>query len=218
MFWLTLRLGSFYHAYPHMALRIMGESDHVDPERMARDGIAAAVRFGPAVRAETEALNAIDLFDEWLVPVATPTFLENNPNLRLASDLSGANLLHAADPWEGTDSTEEWMHWLAAVGIELPTSALRQGTQFNHSLLAMQAALGGQGIAMGRVALVLGYLLQGRLVIPFRQRVRMQASYRFIGSPSHPEAPTILNWLLEESSRFKQQRDALFESAKISVV
>lgn len=218
MFWLTLRLGSFYRAYPQMALRIMGESDHVDPERMARDGIAAAVRFGPAGRAEIQDTNAVELFDEWLVPVATPTFMENNPNLHQASDLSGAHLLHAADPWEGTDPTEEWMHWLTATGVELPASALRQGTQFNHSLLAMQAALGGQGIAMGRVALVLGYLLQGRLVIPFRQRVRMQSSYRFIGSPSHPEASTILNWLLEEASRFKQQRDDLFESAKIAVV
>lgn len=218
MFWLTLRLGSFYRTCPHLALRIMGESDHVDPERMARDGIAAAVRFGPASREGNQNSNAVDLFDEWLVPVATPLFMENNPNLREASDLNGAQLLHAADPWEGTDQTEEWRHWLTAVGVELPTATLRQGPQFNHSLLAMQAALGGQGIAMGRISLVLGYLLQGRLVVPFRQRVRLHASYRFIGSPSHPETPTILNWLLEEASRFKQQRDALFETAKIVAV
>lgn len=103
------------------------------------------------------------------------------------------------------------------ISLALPASALRQGTRFNLSLLAVQAALGGQGIAMGRLALVLGYLLKGRLVVPFRQRVLSRASYRFIGSPSHPEMPTILDWLVDEAIRFKQQRDAFFESAKISV-
>ena len=214
MLWLTLRLGSLYRAHPHLALRIVGESDRVDPPRMARDGIAAAVRLGPA---GSEDAAAVDLLDEWLVPVAAPTFMQAHPKLRKARDLMGTHLLHAADPWEGGVPTEEWVQWLTAAGVTLPASALRQGTQFNLSLLAVQAALGGQGIAMGRLALVLGYLLQGRLVVPFRQRVLSRASYRFIGSPSHPEMPTILNWLVDEASRFRQQRDAFFESAEISV-
>ncbi|ANN79840.1 hypothetical protein BAU07_24410 [Bordetella flabilis] len=214
MFWLTLRLGTFYRAYPHLALRIVGESDRVDPARMAHDNIAAAVRFGPP---ESQDPHAVILFDEWLVPVATPAFVEAHPALREPADLAGSHLLHAADPWEGTEPTEEWADWLAAVGTDLPAPALRQGTQFNHSLLAMQAALGGQGIAMGRLALVLGYLLQGRLVVPFRHRVRLRGAYRFIGSPSHPATPTILEWLRDEAGRFMQQRDALFESAGISI-
>ncbi|WP_427183898.1 LysR family transcriptional regulator [Bordetella bronchialis] len=213
MFWLTLRLGSFYRAYPHLALRIVGESDRVDPSRMTQDNIAAAVRFGPP---DSQDPNAVILFDEWLVPVATPAFMQAHPELRQAADLRGAHLLHAADPWEGTEPTEEWATWLKAADVELPQAALRQGTQFNHSLLAMQAALGGQGVAMGRLALVLGYLLQGRLVVPFPLRVRLQGAYRFIGSPTHPETPTLLDWLREEADVFTQQRDALFESGRIA--
>jgi DNA-binding transcriptional LysR family regulator len=214
MFWLTLRLGSFYRAYPHIGLRIVGESDRVDPARMALDGIAAAVRFGPAGGQDAA---AVELFDEWLVPVATPAFMQEHPELRTASDLKGSHLLHAADPWEGTEPTEEWLRWLEAAGVELPLPALRQGTQFNHSLLAMQAALGGQGVAMGRLALVLGYLLQGRLVVPFRLRVRLQGAYWFIGSPVHPETATILQWLVGEASRFRQQRDVFFQSAEVLI-
>lgn len=212
MFWLTLRLGGFYRSYPQIALRIVGESDRVDPSRMAQDNIAAAIRFGLE---DSQDAKAVELFDEWLVPVATPAFMEAHPELRDARDLTGPHLLHAADPWEGTEATEEWAHWLAAADVQLHATALRQGTQFNHSLLAMQAALGGQGIAMGRLALVLGYLLQGRLVVPFPLRVRLHASYRLIGSLSHPETPPIREWLLDEANRFRQQRDAFFESAAI---
>lgn len=212
MFWLTLRLGSFYRAYPHLALRIVGESDRIDAARMARESISAAVRFGAF---EIQNATDVELFDEWLVPVATPAFMQAHPQLGSAGDLQGVHMVHAADPWEGTEPTEEWAQWLEAAGIDLPMSALRQGTQFTHSFLAMQAALGGQGIAMGRAGLVLGYLLQGRLVVPFRQRVKLQASYRFIGNPSYPDMPTILNWFLDEAGRYRQQRDALFESERI---
>src|SRR5690606_26178081 len=132
---------------------------------------AAAVRFESG---DIQGNGAVALFDEWLVPVATPAFMQEHPYLREAGDLRGTHLLHAADPWEGTEPTEEWARWLAAVNVSLPAGDLRLGTQFNHSLLAMQAALGGQGIAMGRLALVLRYLMQGRLVVPFRRRVRLQ--------------------------------------------
>ncbi|VTU27901.1 Gcv operon activator [Variovorax sp. PBS-H4] len=213
MFWLTLRLGSFYRAYPHLALRIVGESDRIDAARMARENIAAAVQFGTV---EIKDATDVALFDEWLVPVATPAFLQAHPALRKASDLKGVHMVHAADPWEGTEPTEEWATWLAAASVDLPASALRQGTQFTHAFLAIQAALGGQGIAMGRAGLVLGYLLQGRLVVPFPQRVKLQASYRFIGNPSCPEMATLLGWFQDEASRYTQQRDALFDSAHIA--
>lgn len=213
MLWLTLRLGSLYRANPDMAFRVVGESDRVDPTRMSREGIAAAVRLGAA---GSEDAKAVDLLDEWLVPVAAPSFMQAHPELRKASKLKGSQLLHAADPGEGGEPTEEWAQWLGAVGVDLAPSALRQGTQFNLSLLAVQAALGGQGIAMGRLALVLHYLTSGRLVLAFRQRVLSNATYRFIGSPSHPATPTVLAWLLDEAARFRQQRDAYFESAGIS--
>jgi DNA-binding transcriptional LysR family regulator len=215
MFWLTLRLGGFYRAHPDLALRIVGESDRMDVARMSRENVTAAVRFG-TVGIPEEA--GVDLFDEWLVPIATPAFMQTHPDLQKGSDLSGAHMVHAADPSEGTEPTEEWAQWLGAVGVELPGTALRQGTQFTHSFLAIQAALGGQGIAMGRTGLVLGYLLQGRLVVPFRYRVKLKASYRFIGNTAYPDMPILLSWFLDEAGRYMQQRDALFESQQISPV
>lgn len=214
MFWLTLRLGGFYRAYPHLTLRIVGESGRIDPARMGHDNIAVAIRYGVQ---DSQDSTASVLFDEWLVPVATPAFMQAHADLRSVGDLKGDHLLHAADPWEGTELTEEWTTWLSAVGVRMSESALRKGTQFNHSLLAMQAALGGQGIAMGRLALVLGYLRQGRLIVPFPYRVQLRGAYRLISSASHTQAPMFLNWISNEANAFVQQRDALFDSQNIAV-
>lgn len=214
MLWLTLRLGSLYRAHPYLALRVVGESDGFDLARMAREGVAAAIRLG--LHGYQDA-NAVDLLDEWLVPVASPAFMQAHPELRTARDLRGAHLLHAADPFEVPALTDEWMQWLRAAKVDFSAAQLRQGTQFNLSLLAVQAALGGQGVAMGRLALVQGYLLQGRLVAPFRQRVRAPASYYFLGSPSHPEMPTIRNWLTDETRQFKERRDAYFDQEEIAI-
>ena len=214
MLWLTLRLGSLYRAHPNLALRVVGESDRIESERMVRDGVAAAVRFSPA---EAEDTTAVELLDEWLLPVAAPSFMEAHPELRQVANLKGAHLLHSADPFEGGVLTEEWTQWLKAAGVDIPLAELRKGTQFNLSILAVQAALGGQGIAMGRLALIQHYLLQGRLVAPFHQRVISRSSYRFIGSASHPEASTILNWLVDETSQFRHARDAYFESEGILI-
>lgn len=212
MFWLTLRLGGFYREHPHLALRVVGESDRIDSARMSRENIAAAVRFD---RISSSDPTGVDLFDEWLVPVATPAFMQAHPNLQHPSGLQGTHMVHAADPFEGTEPTEEWAHWLDAAQVELPQAALRQGTQFTHSFLAIQAALGSQGIAMGRAALVLGYLLQGRLIVPFPMRVQLEASYRFIGNASYPEMPTVLAWFQEEAVQYMHQRDAQFARQQI---
>lgn len=215
MFWLTLRLDNFYRAYPHLTLRVVGDSQHPEAGHITQESLAAAIRFElpGGRRADDEVL-----FDEWLVPVATPAFLQAHPDVQSVADLRGEHLLHAADPWEGTEPAQEWSTWLSAIGHDIPAATLRRGTQFNHSLLAMQAALGGQGVAMGRVALVLRYLLQGRLVTPFRQRVRLDASYRVVVNAQHPEAPTIRSWLRSEADVFVAQRDSLFEDEGVEKV
>ncbi|WP_076999006.1 LysR family transcriptional regulator [Variovorax sp. KK3] len=215
MLWLTLRLGSLYRAHPYLALRVVGESDGIDLKRMAREGVAAAIRFGPG---DDKHADGVDLLDEWLVPVASPAFIEAHPELRTEQDLRGAHLLHAADPFEVPALTDEWTQWLRAAHVDLPAEQLRQGTQFNLSLLAVQAALGSQGVAMGRLALVQGYLLQGRLVAPFRKRVRARAAYWFVGSSSHPELSTIQRWLLDETRQFKERRDAYFDQEGFTAV
>ncbi len=205
MGWLTPRLGDFFRAHPEVGLRVIGEFHALDRERMARDDVAAAVRFDLG---DYRDLQATEFLDEWLLPVASPGFMAAHPVLRSPADLHGALLLHDTSAWAGAGPYEEWEQWLRHAGAPVPPMA--QGHHFNLSQLAVGAALAGQGIAIGRAALVLDDLAAGRLVAPFGRPVRSRASYYFV-SEVDPTAHTALvqAWLAAQAARFRLQRDAV---------
>src|SRR5690606_40854865 len=64
------------------------------------------------------------------------------------AQLDNAMLLHDTVPWQGAAPDAEWQHWLRAIGA--PAASLPQGRRFNMAQLALDAALDGQGVAMGR--------------------------------------------------------------------
>jgi len=206
MGWLTPRLGDFFRAHPEVGLRVIGEFHALDRERMARDDLAAAVRFDLG---EYRDLQATEFLDEWLLPVASPAFLAAHPALRTPADLRAPMLLHDASAWVGASPCEEWEHWLRAAKAEVPQLA-QQGHHFNLSQLALGAALAGQGVAMGRAALVLDDLVAGRLVAPFALPVRSRASYYFVSAPQPAtQAGLVQAWITAQAARFRLQRDAV---------
>lgn len=206
MGWLTPRLGDFYRAHPDVGLRVVGEFHALDRERMARDDVQAAVRFDLG---DYRDLQAVAFLDEWLVPVASPAFLAAHPDLREPGDLRPAMLLHDDSPWAGAGPTEEWRDWLRHAGVE--PADLAAGHHFNLSQLAVGAALAGQGIAIGRAALVLDDLDSGRLVAPFGRPLRARASYFFVtGMAPPPQVLQVQAWLTAQAMRFRLRRDAVF--------
>ncbi|MGI4776550.1 MAG: LysR family transcriptional regulator [Janthinobacterium lividum] len=205
MGWLTPRLGDLFRAHPQVGLRVVGEFHALDRERMERDDVAAAVRFDLGVYLD---LQASVFLDEWLMPVATPAFMAAHPELRSAHDLPASLLLHDTSPWAGAGPFEEWAHWLQANGAVVPD--LAHGHHFNLSQMAVGAALAGQGVAMGRAALVLDDLLSRRLVMPFGQPVRSRATYFFVtGMTPTPRTELIHEWIAAEAERFRVERNRL---------
>lgn len=202
MRWLTPRLGGFLSRYPDLGLRVYGEFHALDRTRMVRDGLEAAVRFDLGGYSD---LRATLFLDEWLVPVASPAYLQAHPALRSPQDLVASQLQHDIHPWDGAQEWEEWSQWLSAAGVSLPQ--LHRGQRFNLSQMALEAALSGQGIAMGRAALVLDDVAAGRLVPLFDCCARSRASYFFV-TPSQP-SPAMLQvgeWLAEEARQFESRR------------
>lgn len=209
MRWLTPRLSEFFRDHADIGLRVYGEFHALDRTRMVRDGIEAAVRFDPGGYAD---LKARQFLDEWLLPVASPAFVAAHPELRTPRDLRGAMLLHDVSPWDGAGEFAEWRRWLAHAGVEVPD--FEQGHRFNLSQLAISAALTGQGIAMGRTALVLEDIETGRLVDLFGVHVRSEASYYFVSAHGQsPQVATVEEWLVAEGARFEAQRGRVLDLA-----
>lgn len=206
MAWLTPRLGDFYRRHPEVDVRVIGDFQAVTGVDLIAEGVSAAIRFDLG---QYDDLNVVEILDEWLVPVASPSFMAEHPHLRGPGDLDGHDLLHDGQPWAGADAHEEWGHWLRRAAGAGPTAvAMADGRQFNLAQLAIAAAISGQGIALGRLALVLPDLEAGRLCLPFRLAVRSRASYHLLSVRQPPSAVVLIrDWLLEAAADFRRRRD-----------
>jgi LysR family glycine cleavage system transcriptional activator len=145
--WLLPRMGDFQLAHPQIDLRVVASNRLIDLER---EGIDLAIRYCPAAIAPSGALR---LFDEQLLPVASTAVEVNDP-----AQLGKHVLLEYDDP---DHPLLQWTHWFKSTGV----SRSRAGrvirlTQYDQ---VIQAALAGNGVALGRLALVRPFLDSGRL-------------------------------------------------------
>ena len=70
--------------------------------------------------------------------------------MRTPADLKRHTLLHTE--WFARTDEPDWRMWLLAAGVS--DVDWTRGPQFNDAALAIQAAIEGQGVALGRDALV----------------------------------------------------------------
>ncbi len=78
-----------------------------------------------------------------------------------------------------------------------------RGPGFNHSNLLFQAAIDGQGVAVGRSVLVSKDLAAGRLVKPFDVELPAEFAYYIVFPPRNAEVAKVkafADWLIETAA------------------
>ena len=124
--------------------------------------------------------------------------------MKQPEDLKYHVLLHLEEPG-GLQPWANWVTWLeplAALDLE-KAGALR----FNHYDQMIQAAVGGQGVALGRSPLVRRLIKQGKLVAPFGRRTASPRAYYVFtarDAAARPEVSDFVAWLLREAKRDEQ--------------
>ena len=185
--WLVTRVAAFQDAHPGIEVRITTSSHLVD---FRRDQVDMAVRYG---RGSWPGLRADWLMAEDIFPVCSPALLAGPRALRQPEDLAEHTLLHV------TATREDWQVWLTAAG--LPRSlAERRGLTFDQSFMAMQAAIEGLGVALGRSRFVETDIAAGRLVMPFDVRLPTDAGYYTVAPLQTADSPKIAlfrQWLID---------------------
>lgn len=155
--WLLPRLGAFQRSAPDIDVRVAATNRVMDLER---DGMDLALRFCPDAQAPE---GAIRLFSEVLAPVAHPSL--GVSAIEDAAQLRRHVLIDYDDssrPWL------QWKNWLRDAGHK--TGASGKGRLlFNQYDQVAQAALAGQGVALGRLALVGKLIDEGQLVLATRR-------------------------------------------------
>ncbi len=192
--WLVRRLGRFKAVFPEVEVRLDTTDEVAD---FARDDVDVAIRFGSG---SYEGLESIRLFAEEIFPVCSPSLLEAAPRLEMPVDLRRYTLLHV--DWLSGSKTLDWEMWLRAAGVEGQVDGQR-GPRFSHASIALQAAVEGQGLALGSTSLAADDLAAGRLVRPFAIALPVNFAYYLVYPKTNAEVPKIAafrKWLLAETA------------------
>lgn len=192
--WLVPRLPSFRARHPELDLRIAADDRLVLP---GRGGIDACLRYGPG---DYDGVEHTRLAVERIAPVASPVLLERVP-LREPADLAAHVLLHD-EVLRDHPGRVGWRRWLEAAGARDVDPD--RGPRFSHAHMALEAAVAGQGVALGRTTLVSRDLSEGRLVRPLSLELESGLAYwlltpRGVTPPSPVRA--LAAWLEDEIER-----------------
>jgi LysR family transcriptional regulator, glycine cleavage system transcriptional activator len=185
--WLVPRLPRFKARFPRINLHVKtGQS----LANFKTDGVDIAIRFGTG---DWKGLRAIKLLDEEFFPVCSPSLNEGRLPKDPASMLSQPLLI---------DRNLSWRAWFRSAGLKLDREIA--GTSFTDTNALMEAAITGQGIALGRLSFTRSDILAGKLVRLSEHSLRVSYCHYAVhpvSSESNPALVAFRDWLIEEARR-----------------
>lgn len=190
-YWLTPRLPKFRAAFPDTEIRVV-VSDA--PLRTITEDFDIALRYGDGAWRN---FDCVHLFDVVSHPVCAPAYLEEHGPVTMPSDLVDHTLLNL----DGASHVNEgWAWWLHGNGVT-PRTPLRILGFDNYGNI-IQAALDGQGVALGFSGIIDTLLDKGTLVRPLQDsHSRGLSVYTATpgGKTLKPPARTFFEWILSEA-------------------
>lgn len=190
-YWLMPRLHRFHAANPQVDVSLVtSERNH----NMLRTDIDVAVLFGDGRFKQGESRW---LFSEEVFPVCSPLLLKDRPLPLSAQALAEFPLLHLRAG--NSNSWFEWSGVFRELGITSPPAPGQ--LRFDNYTLLIQAAIGGQGVAIGWRHLVDNLLAQGLLCRPIVETVLSRLGY-YVVLPQRKRRGVLIrqfvDWLMEE--------------------
>lgn len=176
--WLEPRLPALNAAIPDLCLRLIA----IDRDAAFDPGeFDIGVVFGAG---RWPGMSASLLIGERALPVCAPSYLIDHPHLRSPglrpAALLGERLLHLD---EASDRWLTWASWFQAQGVAAPLP--RAALLYNSYPWLLQAAVRGEGVALGWLGLIDDDLADGRLVALLPAMERPGHGY-FLCRPQRP--------------------------------
>lgn len=159
---------------------------------LVRSGVDIAIRYC------TVGMNAGSrrLFGGEVAPVCSPRLLAGAEALRQPEDLRRFTGLYLDDPHAGW---YDWNLWFHALGLKDFTPA--RELHFSHYDQMIQAAVNGQGVALGLDPLVRDLVREGKLAMPFKKAAVPARAWYLVRSPASTgktDVDAFVSWLLGE--------------------
>jgi LysR family transcriptional regulator, glycine cleavage system transcriptional activator len=178
--WMVPRLAAFSKLHPLIEVSIDASIDLVDLDNGAFD---LAIR---ALSAPPPELNAVKLFDEIWWPVCSPAY--KKAHIKAGTIHADARLLHEVNLVRSKELWQEWQRThekpiTKELALKLDRKIVdRKGAFFSHEMLAYQAAIQGQGIALANRPLIETELAEQSLVIAVNKPLIAGRAYYLLWS------------------------------------
>jgi putative choline sulfate-utilization transcription factor len=201
-YWLMPRLHRFHAANPHVDVSLVTSERSLN---MLRTDIDVAVLFGDGRFKQGE---SHWLFSEEVFPVCSPLLLKDRPLPLPTQSLLEFPLLHLRG-----ENSSNWFDW-SGVFRELGIASAPAPGQlrFDNYTLLIQAAIGGQGVAIGWRHLVDNLLAQGLLCRPIAETVMSRQGY-YVVLPQRKRRGVLIqlfvDWLMAEQASSAQSLNGL---------
>ncbi|MCE8017718.1 LysR family transcriptional regulator [Halomonas sp. MCCC 1A17488] len=198
--WIVPRLHRFYARCPDAEVRLQASLHTVDRSRdsafgvadLKRAGIDVSVRLGYGNYAELEPLRLMSLD---LVPLCAPELaaaVDDLDTLRRLPLLCDSTLTRFNEPYG-------WKEWFKQQGCDI--GALRE-LRFGNGLLALEAAIAGQGALLGSRQLHQAELRAGKLTVLADRPLSSDQAYYVVSAGAGLERPIagqFREWLVDEA-------------------
>ncbi len=192
--WLSPRLHSFLLLQPQLDTRISASLTLVD---LHRDDVDVALRFSSDNQPDCR---VIKLVDEYMTPMCSPSLLQDGAPLKEPSDLSFHTLIHSSS-CDKALGIRSWSQWLERAG-ETGVNPDKSGLHFDVPDHALNSAVAGAGVVLGREVLAQRDLEAGRLCKPFELRMKTQFSFYAVVLEERVDEPAIaafLTWIKQQT-------------------
>ncbi|PSW45489.1 LysR family transcriptional regulator [Photobacterium leiognathi] len=181
--WLLPRLNDFYDHYPNIDLRISTNNNIADA---FSEGLDYVIRFG---RGHWHGTEAELLFNTPFTPLCNPSIASR---LHHPQDLLGYTLLQSYD-------VHEWEQWLKQASLKTSISK-SQTITFDSTILMVEAAIKGYGIALAPPQMFHEKINQHQIVQPFNIHLNKGGYWltRLDSKQEKIQHITFKHWLFEQ--------------------
>ncbi len=195
--WFAPRLHRLVARLPEVDIHLEVSDVNID---LSDRRVDAAIRYGTGTYPGTVAERVLD---ETMSPVCSPGYRARMGGLAEPSDLSRCTLFNEERILHDDSALPKWERWFTAAGA---TGACSRGPTLSHGSLTIEAAIRGEGVVLGRSALVAEDIASGRLVELFpRIRLPVGRGYDLVHRPGEANDPLIAvlrDWLKDEVRAF----------------
>jgi DNA-binding transcriptional LysR family regulator len=186
MKWLMPRLSRFQVRHPQIDLHV---STSVQPPDFEADNIDISMQRAAEPEPDFHAIPVLE--ERGIVVCAPKVWGQRTPDFAM---LQGMTLLYSSN------RRDDWAAWLKQAGA--PQIQPANQIEFGFSLLMVQAAVEGLGIAVAQPEFVLDELDSGRLIAPFPQLMSSGRRYFLVCPMARRHATAVarfLSWAQSEA-------------------